>query len=547
MSLEDLESVPCEDAKGHVSPSRLQAVMHTRLYLSVAAIHCLSAPLYAEWPQWRGPGRGGVSADTTPIAEVFPEAGLTKVWESGFIPSDHYGGHGSPVVAGERVFLSVVWHERVPSETREIDTEVMQQLNHRGTSPELREKMEAARLSMSSRLRGERLDEWAKQWVKDNMTEKEQVSLASWALSRFRAGKTAFPLDELDKVSKRQGKPFANIEEFKSWMEAEALGEALKEKLLSAVPNTIKVAKDVLVCLDLNTGKELWKYEAVGKPTGRNSSSTAAVMDGRVFFVGSTQLYAVNAEDGKLHWQAELPAHGAAASPLVENGMVYMAAGHAQAFAAKDGKLLWEQKSAKGNTGSPAWWKPTSGAPVVIINGSANLSGLDPETGEVKWTVEGGGQSTPVTEGDWLVIYSGSKDVGLRAYQYQNDAAPKAVWSHFWVTMRYSGSPIIYDDHVYLTCGGKHQCVELATGKITWLENEVNSTITSPILADGKVLVYENNGSHLRVMRARADQYESLARLRLDGMGCTSPALSNGRLIVRQKEKLACFDLRPQP
>ena len=88
--------------------------------------------------------------------------------------------------------------------------------------------------------------------------------------------------------------------------------------------------------------------------------------------------------------------------------------------------------------------------------------------------------------------------------------------------------------------------MELATGKITWLENEVNSTITSPILADGKVLVYENNGSHLRVMRARADQYEMLARLRLDGMGCTSPALSNGRLIVRQKEKLACFDLRPK-
>lgn len=507
---------------------------------------CLQPVLHADWPQWRGPGRGGVSTDTTPIAEVFPEAGLTQVWESGFIPSDHYGGHGSPVVAGERVFLSVVWHDRVPSETREIDTEVMQQLNHRGTSPELREKMEAARLSMSSRLRGERLDEWAKQWVKDNMTEKEQVSLTSWAVSRFRAGKTAFPLEELDKVSKRQGKPFANVEEFKQWLEDEKFSDALKEKLLSAVPNTIKVAKDVLVCLDIGTGKEVWKFEAEGKPTGRSSSSTAAVMDGQVFFAGSTHLYAVGAEDGKQRWKAELPGKGPAASPMVEGGVVYMAAGHAQAFAAKDGSLLWEQKAAKGNTGSPAWWKPASGPPVVIINGSGSLYGLAPETGEVKWTVEGGGQSTPVTEGDWLVVYSGSKDVGLRAYQYQKDAAPKPAWSHFWVTVRYSGSPIIHDGHVYLTCGGKHQCVELATGKITWLENEMNSTITSPILADGKILVYENNGSHLRVMRARADQYETLARVKLGGMGCTSPALSNGRLIVRQKEKLACFDLRPK-
>ena len=53
------------------------------------------------WPQWRGPNRDGISTDTTPIAESFPETGLKKLWESDYIPSDHVGGHGSPVVAGE--------------------------------------------------------------------------------------------------------------------------------------------------------------------------------------------------------------------------------------------------------------------------------------------------------------------------------------------------------------------------------------------------------------------------------------------------------------
>jgi len=28
-------------------------------------------------------------------------------------------------------------------------------------------------------------------------------------------------------------------------------------------------------------------------------------------------------------------------------------------------------------------------------------------------------------------------------------------------------------------------------------------------------------------------------------MGCSSPAIANGRLLVRQKDKLVCFDLRP--
>lgn len=499
----------------------------------------------ADWPQWRGPSRDGVSTDTTPIAESFPEAGLTKVWESDFIPSDHLGGHGSPVIAGEQAFISVVWHDKVPSEQREIDSEVMQQMNYRGVSPELMKKMEADRLSMPA-MRGSKLDEWLAAWRKENLTAKEDVSLGKWAESRFKAGKTALPLEELSRVAKREGKPFANADELKQWMEEEKFSQPVKDKLMTAVPNTIKVAKDVVVCLDLNTGKQAWKFEVEGKPTGRSSSSTAAVVDEKVYAAGSTHLYCLNQKDGKMIWKAALPAGGPAASPLVVGDRVYMAAGRAQAFSTKNGRLLWEQKEAKGNTGSPTLWTPASGPPVLLIVGANAVYGLSPADGKVQWTVEGGGQSTPVTQGDWLVVYSGAKDVGLRAYQYVKEAAPKAAWSHFWVTMRYSGSPIIHEGHVYLTCGGKHQCVELASGKVTWLENEVNSTITSPIIADGKLIVYENNGSHLRVVKAVPGAYQQLARVKVEGMGCSSPALSHGKLIVRQREKLVCFDMRPK-
>lgn len=512
------------------------------LLTSIALSLC--SPAFADWPQWRGPNRDGVSTDTTPIAQTFPADGLPKIWESEFIPSDHYGGHGSPVVSGEQVFLSVVWHERVPSEQREIDTEVMQQLNHRGVSPELARKLEDARLSLSPRLRGDRLEEWIKNWNQGNLTDKEMVSLGSWVASRFRAGKTAFGLEWLDKISKQQGKPFPNAAAFRKWLDDEKFPPEIKEKMLSIVPNTIKVAKDVVVCLDLNTGKQLWKFEAEGKPSGRKSSSTAAVVDGRVYAMCSTHLYCLNQKDGGLMWKAELPAMGPGSSPLVAEGKVFIASSRAVAFSAADGKLIWEQKDVRGDIGSPTLWIPSSGTRTVVFNASGSLSGLDPETGKIVWTVEGGGQSSPVVSGDWLVIYSGAQDVGIRAYKHQADGPPKAMWSHFWVTFRYTGSPIIHDGYVYLTCGGKHQCIHLETGEVKWRQDG-NSTITSPLLADEKLLVLENNGTQLGLIKADPASYQHLATAKVGGMGCTSPALSNGRLIVRQKEKLVCFDLRP--
>ena len=63
---------------------------------------------------------------------------------------------------------------------------------------------------------------------------------------------------------------------------------------------------------------------------------------------------------------------------------------------------------------------------------------------------------------------------------------------------------------------------------------------------DGKLLVLENNGTHLRMVKADPSGYQQLGRAKADAMGCTSPALSNGRMVIRNKEKLICYDLRPE-
>ena len=69
----------------------------------------------SDWPQWRGPLRNGVAVDSPPLIDKIPESGLKELWESEPIPADDNGGLSSPVVAGGKVFVAVVWHRQVPT------------------------------------------------------------------------------------------------------------------------------------------------------------------------------------------------------------------------------------------------------------------------------------------------------------------------------------------------------------------------------------------------------------------------------------------------
>ena len=119
----------------------------------------------------------------------------------------------------------------------EVTREVMQTLNFRGTSPELTKKLEETRLNLP-KLRGEKFDEWVTQWRKDNLTEKEEINIGSWVVSRFKAGKNAIALEWLKKMSDKQGKPFANAAEFTKWLDDEGFPADVKEKMIAIVPNT---------------------------------------------------------------------------------------------------------------------------------------------------------------------------------------------------------------------------------------------------------------------------------------------------------------------
>jgi len=516
------------------------------LFLALGVLWATSVA--GDWSQWRGSQRNGLVADGVPLLNTLPEGGLKLLWRSETIPSGDDGGHSSVVVANGKTYINLVWHDDYPSEEREINALILRKLGYRNLSlPEtIITKMEKARESLSSRLRGRKLTEWSEKWVADNLSAEQAKRNGSWIVSRFKKGRAAIPFEDMRRVAQKGDQRFENDAALQKWMETQPISSLAKRELLKAIPNTVRVAKDVVVCLDVMTGKRLWKTEAPGEPTGRKSSSTPCVVDGRLFAAGSTHVYCMDAKSGKRLWASPLPKRGKgpASSVLVNDGRLFLIAGHLTAYDAKRGKLLWENVDVRGSNSSPVLALGQAGKQLICSERKAYVA-VNPETGETIWKITGGGDSTPVISGNWMVVYSKEKKVGLAAYRLAKRGA-KQVWNLPMSERRSQTSPVIYSGHVYLTGGEWHMCVELGTGKLKWKESR-QSTISSPVIADGKMIVLEKKGSDLVMIDTDTKVHRELGKTRIKAMWCPSPVIVDGKLYLRMDDNISCYDLRSDP
>lgn len=495
-----------------------------------------------DWPQWRGPSRDGLVTTGPTLKDSWPESGPPRLWVSEEeIPSNDDGGHGSPVIADERAYLSIVWHRDVPTQTRQINQFALRKLGHQGLRlpDSLIEKAEAARLSLNPRLRGKELEAWSDRWIDKHLDKGQKIQSGDYLRSRFRKGKLAINFADLKRISAAQKTIFENHEALLVWLDTQNFTDAIREKIILAVPATKKAASDVVICIDMATGKTVWKTMMPGEATGRRSSSTPCAHEGRIYAVGSNRLFCLDAGTGSVRWEAPVSGKGTASSPVIEDGHVVVLAGHLMAFEAETGKLVWEHTKLKGQTSSPVIWRHADGA-LVLCNTNKELIGADLATGEVAWTIAGGGDSTPVISGNFAAVYSKNKSVGLTAFALMPDRATQ-LWTRPFLTRRYCSSPLIYRNHLYLLGGGRHLCLDLKSGEEKWATIQ-NCDISSPVIADGKIFLI--NRSFLSMFRASPQDHVELARARLNAMRCPSPAIAAGKIVLRMADRLACFDLR---
>ena len=512
------------------------------LFLLLAAVLNVNA---ADWPQWRGPLRNGVVPESPKLLDALPAEGLKELWESEEIPSNDEGGLSSPVVAGGRVIVGLVWHRDLPSETRQIGELVLRQLGHQSVKSlgkELIEKIEKMRESLPPTVRGKKLEEFAQKFAEENFDTKQRQLYTGWLTKRFTKGKFALPLDALEALDANKEHVFASEAEMKAWLEAQGWSDEVQREITSAVPPTKRVADDAVICLDFETGKTVWKTALPGESVGRGASSTPCIADGKIFAVGSRRVWCVNLADGKVRWETPFPKKkSTGSSPLFSDGVLVVNADHLVGLDAATGKELWRQEKAGGGNASPVPWE-AGGRKMVICNGK-DLTAVDLKTGAIVWTAEAGGDSTPAIEGDVLTVQSRRPALGLVAYRISPEKAEQ-MWKHPMDVLRTQSSPILKDGHVYLTDDNNHYCFEAATGRVAW-QAQAQTTISSPVVADGKLFAMANNGNSLLMISTDPQTYISLGRATVKAQWIPSPSIANGKLILRMKNSVKAWALTP--
>lgn len=331
---------------------------------------------------------------------------------------------------------------------------------------------------------------------------------------------------------------------------------------------------DALAAFDAKTGELKWEksYERLEykPPFGNGPRSTPAVSGGKVFtYSGLGILACWDAKTGEIDWKIEPykefktgnPFFGTSTSPIVVDGKVIVMVGGkgsgVVAFDVKTGKPTWQATDDPASYSSPIH----AGKQLIFLTG-AHLLGLS-EKGEKLWSVPFEGRvgpiiessATPVMAGDLVIgstVSSGS--IALKLTEKDGKYSTEKVWEKKSLACYFS-TPLVVGDYIYMVNGSATlknptitlRCVELKTGEVAWEKKNVGE-YHAAILRCGpagkeKLLMLDDAG-YLTLFEPNSKEFKPLAKSKVCGKTWAHPALTDGRLYLRDEKELICVELK---
>ena len=332
--------------------------------------------------------------------------------------------------------------------------------------------------------------------------------------------------------------------------------------LTTAVPQGEGLSLRALA-LDSQTGKIFWDREvrAVDKAPSihtKNShaSPTPIVRDGAVFVhFGTLGMARLDVADGAIQWLCtELqypPMHGSGGSPILHDGkLVVVCDGSKQPYVAavdaETGKVAWKRYRSVEARISHSFVTVNlaivDGKAQVMAPGPDHFAAYDLQTGEELWKVMAPGWSVvpQPTFAHGLVIYNHDYD-NPELIAIKLGGKGDVTDSHIaWRMKRGAPStptPLLVGDELYIVSDkGIASCLDSRTGESHWMERLGGNFSASPVLANDRVLFFNENGLATWVKPGR--EFEVLGTNEVPGRTFATPAFLDGAMYLRTDECL---------
>jgi len=332
-----------------------------------------------------------------------------------------------------------------------------------------------------------------------------------------------------------------------------------------------KQEADVIRCLSLADGKEIWRfsYSVKVKRNHGMSRTVPAVTDDVVVTLGpKCHVTCVDADSGRLKWALDLvqqygthvPEWYAGQCPLLDGDRVILAPGGRVLMMAVElltGKILWETPNPKAWDMTHASIAPmeVAGQRIYVYPAKRGVVGVSADDGRLLWETTAwrigiATVPTPVPVGDSRIFFSGGYNAGslmLELTPTGNGFMPKVLYrlkpSIFGAAQQ---TPIFYANHLFgVRPNGELVCLTL-DGKVKWASGAKYKFGLGPfMIADGLLLALNDDGL-LTMAEASPEAFKPLAQAKvLTGHEAWAPmALAGGRLLVRDLTRMVCIDLR---
>ena len=345
--------------------------------------------------------------------------------------------------------------------------------------------------------------------------------------------------------------------------------------------------KDGVWALKEADGTEVW-FTSFDEPrkTNQNNGPSASPTydDGMVFAVSSNgKLVALDAEKGEKKWQRDyvkdfkggVPAWGFTDSVLIDGDKVICTPGGGKAGLAaldkKSGKDVWASEIPGGGGGGGGYSSPEkvklAGAEmyVVLMGKAAGVVGVNPENGKLLWqytgTAAGGGTAQipiPIVSGDHVWV-SSSYGGGSALLKIEADGSEKFKATEIKTYKKpelnnHHGGMVKVGDHAYFGHNqndGKPVCVDLKTGEIAWGPEKTSPAggggSAAVLFADGRLIFRYQNGVVVLIDPSPEKLKVVSSFKEADRSGKESwphPVVANGKLYLRDQDKLVCYDVK---